>query len=231
VSIGAEAAGSWIVRWSPVGGLVFVVGAVILAFTPALEGPGDTPAEVVAFAEDNEFWAATLTIFSLASLLLLGWFVAGLAVRLREAGASAEAAVALAGGVTFVVLSFVAFTIFTAPQFGITEDDNSSAEKLSIASTFLNIDDIGWVVLGGSGVGAGLMAIAASLGALRTRSAPAWASWIGVFLGVLALATIAFVGVFGWLLWIGLTSLGMLFYRRPRQLRTGAPGAGPPAAG
>lgn len=151
-------------------------------------------------------------------------------MRLREASASAEAAVALVGGVTFVVLSFMAFTIFTAPLFGITED-NSSAEKLSIASTLLNIDDIGWVALGGSGVGAGLMAIAASLGALRTRSAPAWACWIGVLLGVLSLATITFVGLFGWLLWIGLTSLGMLFYGRPREMGTGAPGAGSSPAG
>lgn len=230
MSAAAGAGRSWIVRWSPIGGLVFVVGAVILAFTPAFEGSGDTPAEVVAFAEDNEFWTATLAIFSLASLLLLGWFVAGLAVRLHEANASAEAAVALVGGVTFAVLSFMAFTIFTAPLFGITED-NSSAERLSIASTLLNIDDIGWVALGGSGVGAGLMAIAASLGALRTRSAPAWACWIGVLLGVLSLATIAFVGLFGWLLWIALTSLGMLFYRRPRELRTGPPGAGSSPAG
>jgi hypothetical protein len=57
--------------------------------------------------------------------------------------------------------------------------------------------------------------IAAQLGALRARSAPACACWIGVLLGVLSLATIAFVGLFGWLLWIGLTSLGMLFYKRP----------------
>jgi hypothetical protein len=214
--------------WGALGGaLAFALYQVVGDFAWFA---GDTPAEVVAFAEDNEFWTGTLAIFSLASLLLLGWFVAGLALRLREAGASTEAAVALVGGVTFVVLSFIAFTIFTAPLFGISEE-NTSAERLSIASTLMNIDDIGWVVLGGSGVGAGLMAIAASLGALRTRSAPAWASWIGVLLGVLSLATIAFVGVFGWLLWIGLTSLGMLFYRRPRESSTGAPGARPSPAG
>jgi hypothetical protein len=206
---------SWLIRWSPLGGLVFVVGAVIFAFTPALEGSGDTPAEVVAFAEGNEGWVGSLTIFSLVSLLLLGWFVAGLAIRLRDAGADAEAAIALVGGIVFVVLSFVAFTIFTAPVFGITEGDATAAEKLSSASTLLDVDDIGWVTLGGSGVGAGLMAIAASLGALRTRSAPAWAGWIGVVLGVLSLATIAFVGIFGWLAWIALASLGMLCFRRP----------------
>ena len=55
------------------------------------------------------------------------------------------------------------------------------------------------------------MAIAASLGALRTRSAPAWAGWVGVALGVLSLATIAFFGIFAWLAWILFASLGMLF--------------------
>lgn len=218
----AGARRSWIVRWSPLGGLAFVLGAVILVFTPALEGSGETPAEVVAYAEGNEYWIGTLGVFSLVSVLLVGWFVAGLAVRLRDAGVTEEAAIALIGGIIFVILSFLAITIFTAPLFGITED-NAPAEKLSIASTLLDIDDIGWVTLGGSGVGAGLMAIAASLGALRTGSAPRWACWVGVVLGVLALGTVAFFGIFGWLLWILLASLGMLFYRQPRSVRPDAP--------
>ena len=214
MSLAPSADRPWLIRWSPLGGLVFVVGSVILAFTPAFEDVGDTPAEVVAFAEANEGWIAVLTLFALVSLLLIGWFVAGLAVRLRDAGADAEAAIALVGGGIFAVLCFVAFTIFTAPLFGITEGDATAEEKLSSASTFLDVDDIGWVTLGGSGVGVGLMAIAASLGALRTRSVPTWAGWIGVLLGVLSLATIGFFGIFAWLAWILFASLGMLFYRR-----------------
>ena len=217
----AGAGRSWMVRWSPLGGLAFVVGVVILMFTPAFEDVGDTPSEVVAYAEGNEFWIGTLGVFSLVSVLLLGWFVAGLAVRLRDGGVTEAAAVALVGGIIFVALSFLAATIFTAPLFGVTED-NTRAEKLSIASTLLDIDDIGWVTLGGSGVGAGLMAIAASLGALRTASAPRWACWVGVALGVLALGTVAFFGIFGWLLWILLASLGMLFYGQPRTIRSDA---------
>jgi hypothetical protein len=216
MSLAPSADRSWLIRWSPLGGLVFVVGSVIFAFTPALGEVGDTPTEVVAFAEANEGWIFTFALFALVSLLLVGWFVGGLALRLRDVGADAEAAVALVGGSIFAVLCFVAFTIFTAPLFGITEDDQTAEEKLSSASTILDVDDIGWVTLGGSGVGAGLMAIAASLGALRTRSVPAWAGWIGVLLGVLSLATIAFFGIFAWLAWILFASLGMLFYRRPQ---------------
>ena len=206
---------SWLVRWSPLGGLIFVVGCLVFAFTPAFEDVGDTPVEVVAYAEANEGWILTFSIFALLALLLVGWFVAGLVVRLRDVGADQEATIALIGGVIFTALCFLAFTIFTAPLFGITEDDPEPAEKLSIATTLLNVDDIGWVTLGGSGVAVGLMAIAASLGALRTRSAPAWAGWVGVALGVLSLATIAFFGIFAWLAWILFASLGMLFYRAP----------------
>ena len=46
------------------------------------------------------------------------------------------------------------------------------------------------------------MAIAASLGVMRTRSAPMWAGVIGILLGVASLGTIAFVGIFAWLAWI-----------------------------
>ncbi len=58
------------------------------------------------------------------------------------------------------------------------------------------------------------MAIAASLGAMRTGWVPTWAGWIGVFLGIVSLATFAYVGAFGWFLWIGLASIWMLVRSR-----------------
>ncbi len=208
----AGAQRTWLARWSPLGGLIYVIGLVVIFLTPAGGDTGDTAAEVVKNAEANESWHGALVIFGLAGLFLIAWFVAGLAVRLRDAGARDEGAVAFAGGITFAVMSFMALNIFFSPLFSITDEDTQDA-KLSAATTYLNIDDVGWVTLAGAGVGAGLMAIAASLGAMRTRSAPVWAGVIGILLGLVSLATVAFVGIFAWLAWILLASIAMLIRR------------------
>jgi hypothetical protein len=147
------------------------------------------------------------SIFGLAALVLTAWFVAGLYTRLRKAGTITEAVLALVGGVAFSLLFFVALTIWSAPLIDIEQDE---AMALAQASAFLTIDDVGWVALGGAGIGAGLMAIAASLGALRAQVVPAWAGWLGVALGVASFATVTFVGIFAWLAWMLVVSVGLL---------------------
>lgn len=179
----------------------------MLALTPAGDDVGDTSAEVARFAARNDDWMVISLVFGLLSLLLLVWFVGGLYVRLRAVAAGAESVVVLVGGLILTLLFFLAITIWSAPLVDF-ESDSAAAEGQAL--TYLTIDDIGWVVLGGAGVGAGLMAIAASVAALRSRLIPAWAGWLGVALGVVALATIVFVGLFGWLIWIVLASLVML---------------------
>lgn len=184
-----------------------MIGAVALAFTPAGDDVGETPAEVLSFADANEAWMVVAMLFALLTLLLLTWFAAGLFARLRAAGAVTEGVLALVGGAICSVLFFLAITIWSAPLVEVADDRPTS---LAQAGTYLAIDDIGWVALGGSGVGAGLMAMAASLGALRLAAVPAWAGWLGVGLGVAALGTIAFVGLFAWLVWILAVSVGLL---------------------
>ena len=191
--------GSWLERWSPIAGIVFVVAGVALALTPAGDGPGETASEVVAYARDNQGWLEL-------SLLLLSWFVSGLFTRVRELGSRFEAVLTLVGGLLLTLLFFVATTTWAAPIADLPE----GVAALDQASTYLAIDDFGWVALGGSGVGAGLMAIAASLAALRTAYVPAWAGWLGIALGIVSLATIAFVGLFAWLAWIVLASIVLL---------------------
>ena len=198
--------GSWLERWSPIAGIVFVVAGVALALTPAGDGPGETASEVVAYARDNQGWLELSLLFSLLSLLLLGWFVSGLFARVRELGSRFEAVLTLVGGLLLTLLFFVATTTWAAPIADLPE----GVAALDQASTYLAIDDFGWVALGGSGVGAGLMAIAASLAALRTAYVPAWAGWLGIALGIVSLATIAFVGLFAWLAWIVLASIVLL---------------------
>jgi len=202
----------WLDVAAPLGGLLFVAFVVVLLITG--EGPGDTAEEVVAYAEDNSGALDAAGIFALLSLIFLGAFVAGLHVRLSAIGARVEAALALAAGAVFAVLFFLAMMLWFAPLIELDNEESGSVQT-SQAETYLGIEDIGWFVLGGGGVAAGLMAIVASRAARRGGLVPAWAGWLGVALGVVGLATVAFFGILAWMLWILLASILMLRPRRP----------------
>ena len=88
------------------------------------------------------------------------------------------------------------------------------ARALMAAEAYLTIDEIGWWLLGGAGIGAAVMAVPASLAALRGRLVPSWLGWLGVVLGVCSLATVAFFGMFAWLAWLAIASIAMLLARQ-----------------
>jgi hypothetical protein len=214
---------SWIERLAPWAGLLFVIGGVILALTPAGDETGETAAEVSAYADSHEGWSAVVLLFALVSLLLLSTFVGGIYRLVRQLGASTEAVLSLIGGVVLMVLFYVALNIWAAPLVDVEGD------KAAAAVTYLAIDDIGWMMLAGAGVGAGIMAIAASFAAMRASLVPTWAGWLGVVLGVAAFATVAFAGLFAWLAWIALASIVMLMTQR-RKASTVGPGLEPSRA-
>ena len=140
-------------------------------------------------------------------MLLLVWFTAGLAARLRRLGAVGESALVVIGGAAFALLFMLALTVWTAPLLDMEDEARLATAQASI---FLAIDDIGWVMLGGAGIGAGLMAIGASVAALRAGLVPSWLAWLGIVLGVAAFATVVFFGIFAWLAWVLLASLLLL---------------------
>jgi hypothetical protein len=201
---------SWFYRWSPLGGILFVIGALAVALSPAGGETGETAAEVFRFADGKDAWFAAAALFALAALPLLGCFVTGIYLRLQHAGASAEAVLALIGGVAFALLFFLAVVIWVAPLFDVPD---GQAAQVAQGWAYLAIDDIGWVALGGAGVGAGLMAIAASIGAIRAKAVRPWLGGIGVVLGGLSFATITFLGIFAWLIWIAVVAVALLVRR------------------
>lgn len=201
-------AGALIERIAPWAGLLFVLGGVILALTPAGDGPGETVSEVSAYADSHEGWSAVVLLFALVSVLLLSTFVGGVYQVVRQLAAQTEVVLTLIGGVVLIVLFYVALNIWAAPLVDVKGD------KGAAAVTYLAIDDIGWMMLAGAGVGAGIMAIAASLAAMRAGLIPRWAGWLGALLGVAAFATVAFAGLFAWLAWIVLASIVMLMTQR-----------------
>lgn len=205
----APSSSNWLVRWSPLGGLLFVLGMIGVFVSPFGDDTGDTPAELLAFVDANEGWLIASMLYFLASLLFVPWFVSGLHARLRSTGAESEGAIALIGGTAFSLLFFLALTIWTAPLLGLGEESDETI-RLADAQTALGIDDIGWLVLAGAGVTAGLMIIATSVAMIRGSWAPSWAGWVSLLFGLASFATLAFVGIFAWMAWIGLASVVML---------------------
>lgn len=202
----SDTANGRLVRWSPVGGLLWLAGTV--AAIAVGTGSGDTAAEIVERAEGHQLGIGIWVIVTLLYPLLLGWFVGGLAVRLRTAGAEAESTFALVGGTVFTVLLFVVDVIVFVPLSELSSRDTSV--QLEYASVIPVLEDVSWFVLGGAGVAAAAMIVASSLGARRVGLVSGWAFWVSLVLGVVALATIAFVGALAWVLWIGLASFWML---------------------
>jgi hypothetical protein len=197
----------WSERWSPLGGLAFVIGIIALfILAPDTE---KSPEEVIAAADGQQDRYVALAIFGLASLPLVLWFVAGLHARVRRLQSQTAPGLVLAGGTAFALLFFMATGIWAVPIIGFPGE----ADPTIAANTYITIDDLGYFALGGGGVAFAVMAVAASIAALRSRAIPAWLGWLGAIVGLLSAATVAVVGAFAWMAWILVASLLLLVRR------------------
>jgi hypothetical protein len=77
-------------------------------------------------------------------------------------------------------------------------------------------DDASYILHATGGAGAAAMIIAASLAAMRAGAVRAWAGWLGIAAGVIALASILFFTQAAIAIWILVVS-GMLFARSGRD--------------
>jgi hypothetical protein len=200
----------WTRLLAPLGGLGLVAGLIMIFVSPASDDTGETPAEVVAYASSHEGWNVAILLFGVLSIALGGMFVAGLHTRLRAIATETEAALVLIGGIVFTLCFALSWIFWTAPLDDLPSD---SARALAQAEAYLGLDDIGWFLLGASGVAAALMTVPASFAAMRA-GLPAWLGWLGVVAGVLSLGTVAFLGMFAWTAWIAVASIVMLVARR-----------------
>ena len=198
-------------RWSkllpPLAGLGLVAGLITLFVTPAGDETGETPGEVVAYATTHEGWSIALAFFGLLAIPLGGAFVAGLHARLSRIATPTESLLVLIGGVAFTLCFALCFLLWAAPLTGFPDDP---ARQLTQAEAYLALDDFGWFLFGAAGVGAALMAIPASVAAMRSRAIPTWLGSLGIAAGIGSLATIAFLGMFAWLAWIAVASLVLI---------------------
>jgi hypothetical protein len=191
------------------GGFGIVAGLIGIMVSPGSADTGDTPAEVVAYAQAHEGWSLAIALFGLASIAFGGAFVAGLFGRLQGVATATESALVLIGGTLFTICFALCWTMWTAPLLDMPGDQ---AAALAEAQAYLGYDDVGWFALGMAGVAAAVMSIPASLAAIR-GGLPAWLGWLGVVVGLASLATVAFFGMFAWMAWIAVASLVLLVRR------------------
>jgi hypothetical protein len=198
----------WLHTFGAVGAVLLPLGMLYSFFTSG--DTGDTAAELIAYAEDNEAEAWTLQVIALLTPLLIGVFVASLWSRLRAANEGYRALTVI-GGTLFIAFLSTGLTLWAAPLL------DAGALSTAGAEGYLAFDDAGWVLLGLGGVSIGAMIIGASLAAGEVGLLPKWAVWVSLALGVVSLATIVAIGLFAWAIWLLAAGVYLLF-AKPGQV-------------
>ncbi|HEU5216432.1 MAG TPA: hypothetical protein VFU30_12930 [Gaiellaceae bacterium] len=197
--------------WASLGGLVFVVLAVVGALF-LFDGPTDSsPAKMAAWygsssnrTEVNIGWILTgLGLFALI------WFVAALRERVRESERTAPedgtflSTIVLVGGTAYVALAMAGIAL--ADGVKTMSDDTFHHQVYSGVVHAANDATYLMVTTGGAALASLIFAV--SIAARRYEILPRWVSWFGFVAGVAAIFSIIFFTMLVWLLWIAVASV------------------------
>lgn len=207
--------------WASLGGLVFVVLAVLGSIF-LFDGPtGSSPAKMAAWYgkasnQDHVHIGWILTGLGLFSLI---WFVAAVRERVRESErANPEegaflSTIVLAGGTVYVAVAMAGIALTDAIKT--MSDDTYQHQVYSGVVHAANDATYLMVTTGGAAIASLIFAV--SVAARRYAILPSWASWFGFVAGVAAIFSIFFFTMLVWLLWVAVASF-LLF----QSSRTGA---------
>src|SRR6266480_3559365 len=202
-------------RWAALSGavyvLLFVVGTIVL-FSGA-KGGDDPPATVIKWYSDSGH----------RNQVNFGWILIGLSIfflrfiaALRRAVSAGDpdgilASVVTIGGSIYAALALVAVAV----NDGIRTMSDDTFQHRVYPELIHAADDAGWVIHASGAEGLAAMIIAASYAFMSRGTWPRWAGWLGIVMGVLALASIVFFPQFLFLLWILVVSIVM--FLRPAR--------------
>jgi hypothetical protein len=209
-----------IARWAPLGGVLYVVLFVVGVITlyAGTAGGDDPPAKVIQWYSDGGHRTRENIAWLLIGLgvFFLVWFIAALRRAVAEIdGDGVLASLVTIGGGIYASLAFVAASL----EVGIRTMSDDTYQHRVYPELIHMADDAGWVIHAAGAAGMSLMIIAASLAFMR-GTWPRWAGWLGVIVGVLALASIVFFPQFLFLAWVLVVSL--LMFLRPNRYATEA---------
>jgi hypothetical protein len=197
-------------RWAALGGVVyvalFIIGSIFLfSGTPDSDA---APAKVIAYYSDAGH----------RDRVNLGWLIAGLGVfffiwflgALREVVRRIEtnefyAAVTTIGGAVYATLALAALAL----DNGIRTMSDDTYRHQVYPELIHVANDAGYVMHATGGAGAAVMIFGATIAAMRARRIAPWLGWLGLFGGLCALASIAFITQIGLALWIVVASVAV----------------------
>jgi hypothetical protein len=205
-----------VARWAALGGLVYVVLFVVGTIMLFIGEPDSSsaPAKIIKWYSDsghrdriNIGW-----ILIGLSIMFLLWFIGALrrAVSAVDGEGILTAVVTLGGGV-YAALAGASIAV----SDGIRTMSDDTYQHRVFPELIHAADDVTWVMHATGGAALGMMIVAASLAFMWGAVWPKWAGWLGVAVGILALASIAFFPQFLFLLWIAVVSLWM--FLRPHS--------------
>jgi hypothetical protein len=211
-------------RWAALGGVLYVVLFVIgtiLLFDGAPDSDA-SPAKVIAYYRDSGHRDKIMFGWIVAGLgiFFFLWFLASLrqAVRRVEGGDGFLTALTTIGGVVYASLAFAAIAL----NAGVRTMSDDTYKHTVYPGLIHAANDASYVMHATGGAGAAAMIIAATLAFMRAGAIPKWSGWVGIVLGVLALASIIFFPQAAIGIWLLAVSI-WLFVRSPRDSAVAMP--------
>ena len=209
--------------WSSLGGLAFVVLAVIGAIF-LFDGPTDSsPAKMNAYYGSGSHRTTTHIGWVLAGIgvFLLVWFVASVRDRIAAAertdpeGGSFLSTIATIGGAAFVAVALA--VIGTTDGIKTMSDD--TYQHTVYSGIIHGASDSGYMMLVSGGAAMAAFVFAVSLASFAYGILPRWLAWFGVLAGVAALLSLFFFTMLVWLLWLAVASVTL--FARSAAARAG----------
>lgn len=224
-------------RWERYGagaGIAFVVLLVLSTFiVPMAPHIDASTGRIVSYVADHRHALMTSTLLGWAAILPFLWFMGHLrhVLQRSESGAEALSPIVFGSGLVAAVLAMMAMLPMGTLAFMAGRPGDPTG-----AAVVRVLFDMNWMLGSVVGLAAGLFMVAGSLAMIRGEMVSANLGWLGMLGAALlwissaadlyvhsyssGLNIVALVGLFGFMLWVLLTSLAM--YQHPEVERASA---------
>ncbi|HJU36101.1 MAG TPA: hypothetical protein VJ716_01625 [Gaiellaceae bacterium] len=216
--------------WASLGGLVFVVLAVVGALL-LFDGPSDSsPAKMAAWygSSSNRGHINIGWVLTGLGLFALIWFVSALRERVRDSERARPeegtflSTIVLVGGTVYVAVAMAGIAV--ADGIRTMSDDTYHHQVYS--GVIHAAGDASYILVVTAGAAMAALIFATSVAVRRYAILPRWVSWFGFVAGVAAIFSVVFFTMIVWLLWVAVASVSLFLQSRP----AGAAGREPSAA-